>query len=114
LEARALIKQIATIRNHKHIILNINTRGKRIRVILDSNIQRNFILLEIIKQLNIFIREKKKPYLFSIIDRTAIKQDKGIVRHKTIPIQIIIGKYIEEINLDIIKINSYQVIFSIP
>jgi hypothetical protein len=31
-----------------------------------------------------FIREKKKPYLFSIIDRTVIKQDKGIVRYKTI------------------------------
>jgi hypothetical protein len=64
-------------------------------------------LLETIKQLNIFIREKKKPYLFSIIDRIIIKQDKGIVQHKTIPIQIKIRKHIEEINLDIIKINNY-------
>jgi hypothetical protein len=53
------------------------------------------------------IREKKEPYLFTIIDRTAIKQNKGIVRHKTILIQIIIGKHIKEINLDIIKINNY-------
>jgi hypothetical protein len=30
------------------------------------------------------IREKKKLYLFSIINRTAIKQDKGIIRYKTI------------------------------
>jgi hypothetical protein len=55
----------------------------------------------------VLIREKKKPYLFSIINRTAIKQDKGIVRHETIPIRVIIGRHIEEINLDIIKINSY-------
>jgi hypothetical protein len=53
------------------------------------------------------IREKKKPYLLSIINRTAIKQDKGIVRHETILIQVTIRRYIEEISLDIIKINSY-------
>jgi hypothetical protein len=53
------------------------------------------------------IREKKKPYLFSIIDRTVIKQNKGIVRYKTIPIWVIIGKYVEEISLDIVKISNY-------
>jgi hypothetical protein len=61
-----------------------------------------------------FIREKKEPYLLNIIDRIAIKQDKGIVRYETILIQVIIRRYIEEISLDIIKISSYQVIFSIP
>jgi hypothetical protein len=81
---------------------------------LDSSIQRNFISLKTIKQLNILIREKKELYLFSIINRTAIKQDKGIIRYKTIPIRVIIGKHIEEINLDIIKINNHQVIFGIP
>jgi hypothetical protein len=64
-------------------------------------------LPEIIKQLNILIQEKEKPYLFSIIDRIIIKQDKGIVRYKTILIQVIIRKYIKEISLNIIKINSY-------
>jgi hypothetical protein len=54
-----------------------------------------------------FIREKKEPYLFSIIDRTVIKQDKGIVRYKTILIRVIIRRYIKEISLDIIKISSY-------
>jgi hypothetical protein len=53
------------------------------------------------------IREKKKPYLFSIIDRIIIKQDKRIIRYKTIFIRVIIRKHIKEINLDIIKINSY-------
>jgi hypothetical protein len=61
------------------MILNTSTRGKGIWVILDSNIQRNFILLEIIKQLNVLIREKKEPYPFSIINRIVIKQDKGII-----------------------------------
>jgi hypothetical protein len=46
---------------------------------LDSSAQKNFISLEIIKQLNILIREKKKPYLLSIINRIIIKQDKGII-----------------------------------
>jgi hypothetical protein len=55
----------------------------------------------------VLIREKEKPYLFSIINKTAIKQDKGIIQHKTIPMRVTIRKYIEEINLDIIKINSY-------
>jgi hypothetical protein len=55
----------------------------------------------------VLIREKKKPYLFSVINKTVIKQNKGIIRYKTIPIQVTIRKYIEEINLDIIKINSY-------
>jgi hypothetical protein len=54
-----------------------------------------------------FIQEKKKPYLFSIINKIAIKQNKGIVRHKTIPIRVTIGKHIEEISLDIIKINNH-------
>jgi hypothetical protein len=53
------------------------------------------------------IREKKEPYLLSVIDRTVIKQDKGIVQYETIPIRVIIRRYIEEISLDIIKINSY-------
>jgi hypothetical protein len=71
-------------------------------------------LPEIIGQLNILIQEKEEPYLFSIINRTVIKQDKGIVRHETILMQVIIGKYIEEISLDIIKIRNHQVIFGIP
>jgi hypothetical protein len=53
------------------------------------------------------IREKKKPYLLSIIDRITIKQNKGIIRYKIIPIQVKIRKHIKEINLDIIKINNY-------
>jgi hypothetical protein len=60
------------------------------------------------------IREKEEPYLLSIIDRTTIKQNKGIIRHKTIPIRVIIGKHIKEISLDIIGISNYQIIFSIP
>jgi hypothetical protein len=55
----------------------------------------------------VLIREKEKLYLFSVINRTVIKQDKGIIRHKIILMRVIIKKYIEEINLDIIKINSY-------
>jgi hypothetical protein len=74
---------------------------------LDSSAQRNFISLETIKQLNVFIQEKKESYLFNIINRTIIKQDKGIIRYKIIFIQVIIRKHIEEISLDIIKINSY-------
>jgi hypothetical protein len=61
------------------VILNTSTRGKGIRVILDSSIQKNFISLEIIKQLNILIQEKEKSYLFNIIDRIIIKQNKGII-----------------------------------
>jgi hypothetical protein len=107
LEAQAPTRQIAATRNHRYIILNASTRGKGIRVILDSSTQGNFISLEIIKQLNIFIREKKELYLLNIINKIIIKQDKGIIQYKTIPIQVIIRRYIEEINLDIIKINSY-------
>jgi hypothetical protein len=53
------------------------------------------------------IREKKKPYLFSIINRIIIKQNKGIIRYETILIRVIIRKHIKEISLDIIKINNY-------
>jgi hypothetical protein len=53
------------------------------------------------------IREKKELYLFSIINRIVIKQNKGIVQHETIPIQVTIRRHIEKISLDIIKINSY-------
>jgi hypothetical protein len=53
------------------------------------------------------IQEKKEPYLFSIVDRTVIKQDKGIIQYETILIRVTIRKHIEEINLDIVKINNY-------
>jgi hypothetical protein len=96
------------------MILNASTRGKGIRVILDSSTQENFISPETIKQLNIFIREKEESYLLNIIDRIIIKQDKGIIRHETISIRVIIRKYIKEINLDIVKISNYQVIFGVP
>jgi hypothetical protein len=42
-------KQVIAIGDHRHMILNTSTRGKGIRVMLDSSIQRNFISLEIIK-----------------------------------------------------------------
>jgi hypothetical protein len=61
------------------MILITSARGKRIRVILDSSAQGNFILLETIRQLNIFIQEKKKSYLLNIINKIIIKQDKRIV-----------------------------------
>jgi hypothetical protein len=89
------------------MILNASTRGKGVRVILDSSTQENFISPETIKQLNMLIQEKEKPYLFSIINRIAIKQDKGVIRHETILIQVIIRRHIEEISLDIIKISNY-------
>jgi hypothetical protein len=54
-----------------------------------------------------FIQEKEEPYPLSIINKTAIKQNKRIVQHETIPMQIIIRKHIKEINLDIIKIGNY-------
>jgi hypothetical protein len=53
------------------------------------------------------IREKEELYLLSVIDRTAIKKDKRIVQHETIFMQVIIGKHIKEISLDIIKIGNY-------
>jgi hypothetical protein len=71
-------------------------------------------LLEIIKQLNILIQGKKESYLFNIVNKTVIKQDKGIIQHETILIQVTIRKHIEEISLDIVKINNYQVIFNVP
>jgi hypothetical protein len=70
LEARAPTRQIVTIGDYGHMILNTSTRRKGIQVILDSSIQKNFILLETIRQLNILIQEKEKPYLFNIIDKT--------------------------------------------
>jgi hypothetical protein len=114
IEFRSLPKQVVAIGNHGYIILNTSARRKEIQVILDSGAQGNFISLEIIKQLNILIREKKKPYLFSIIDRTAIKQDKGIIKHKTILIRVKIRGHVEEISLDIVRISNHQVIFSVP
>jgi hypothetical protein len=38
LEARALTRQVVAIGGHGYIILNTSTRGKGIRVILDSSI----------------------------------------------------------------------------
>jgi hypothetical protein len=55
------------------MILNTSTRGKGIQVILDSSAQGNFISLETIRQLNIFIQEKEELYLLSVIDRIIIK-----------------------------------------
>jgi hypothetical protein len=81
---------------------------------LDSSAQKNFISPETIRQLNVFIREKEELYLFSVIDRTAIKQNKGIVRHETIQIRVTIRKHIEEISLDVVKISNYQIIFGVP
>jgi hypothetical protein len=55
----------------------------------------------------VFIREKKKPYLLTIINRTIIKQDKGIVQYEIILIRVIIRKHIKEINLDMVRISNY-------
>jgi hypothetical protein len=49
LEARAPIRQVLAIGSYRYMILNTSTKGKGIRVILDSSVQGNFILLEIIK-----------------------------------------------------------------
>jgi hypothetical protein len=114
LETQVPTRQVVVIGKHRYMILNTNVRRKRIRVILDSSTQGNFILLETVGQLNMLIREKEKPYLFNIIDRIVIKQDKGIVRHEIIPMQVKIRRYIEEIGLDIIKINNHQIIFGVP
>jgi hypothetical protein len=73
LETRAPTRQVATIRNHRYMILNTSARRKGIQVILDSSTQGNFILLEIIRSLNILIQEKEEFYLFIVINRIAIK-----------------------------------------
>jgi hypothetical protein len=55
----------------------------------------------------VLIREKEESHLLIIINKTAIKQDKGIIRYEIIPMQVTIRKHIEEISLDIIKISNY-------
>jgi hypothetical protein len=62
----------------------------------------------------VLIREKKEPYLLTVINRTAIKQYKGVVRHEIILMRVTIERHIKEISLDIIKISNHQVIFGIP
>jgi hypothetical protein len=79
MEFRSPLKQVAAAGGHGYMILNTSAKRKGIRVILDSSIQGNFISLETIRQLNMPIQEKKEPYLLSVIDRTVIKQNKGIV-----------------------------------
>jgi hypothetical protein len=49
LETRAPIIQVTATGNYRYMILNTSTRKKRIRVILDSSIQKNFISLETIR-----------------------------------------------------------------
>jgi hypothetical protein len=107
IEFRLLLRQVTVTGGYGYMILNTSTRRKGIKIILDSSAQRNFISPETIKQLNILIREKEKPYLFSVINKIVIKQDKGIVRYKTILMRVTIRRYIEEISLDIIKISNY-------
>jgi hypothetical protein len=79
MEFRSTLRQIAAAGGHGYMILSTSARRKGIRVILDSSTQGNFISLETIKQLNILIREKEKPYQLNIINKTVIKQDKGII-----------------------------------
>jgi hypothetical protein len=55
----------------------------------------------------VLIREKKEPYLLIVVNRTAIKQNKGVVRYKIIFIWVIIKQHTKEINLDIVKISNY-------
>jgi hypothetical protein len=56
--------------------------------------------------INIY-QKNKESYPFIIINKTIIKQNKRVVRYKTILIRVIIKQYTKKINLNIIKINNY-------
>jgi hypothetical protein len=49
LEARAPTRQVAATGGHGHMILNASTRGKGVRVMLDSSAQKNFISPETVR-----------------------------------------------------------------
>jgi hypothetical protein len=59
------------------------------------------------------LQQKKDPYLLRVVNREPMLQELEIT-YKVLSVPIILSKYYKEIDLDIFRIATYNIILGLP
>ena len=95
---------------NEHIMINIILNGKKLQIMLNSNVSKNFVAEKYVHYHDLFIRRKTVVYLLMSMNESTI--DSKRVADEII-IMLKIDEYRKKITLNIVDIISHDVILSI-
>ena len=83
-DIRELINRPQTLKGtiSKYLDLRVKWQAKQFNTIVDSRAIRNYIILKVVKQLEIPYKEKKKPYLLVTISGELVLYRDSIINLK--------------------------------
>ena len=81
---------------------------------IDSGATGNFVLEDLVKRKGFPQTKKKDPYDLFIVDRSTLPDGGGRVEEETTPLQTRIYQHQEELQFEIVRIASHEIILGIP
>ena len=80
------------------------------KVLIDSGVIRNYMLLAAVKRIEIPYKQKEVPYLLVIISGDPITYRDSIIRLKTEPLSIKLKRQIIEVSFNISPLRNNKVV----
>ena len=105
------IKQVAAISDY-YITVEVIIKRVKLKAIIDSRAQGNFISFTIIIQHLLLTEVKKNGYCLILADKRLTAN--GLIDIQIKQVYIRIGEYSEYIQFDVIKIGKHDIILRLP
>ena len=94
--------------------MKIQWYNKKFKVLVDSGVIRNYILLKIVEKLGIPYRQKKYLYLLVIILGNPISYKNGVIYIKIKPVELRIKGQRVIINFNILPLRKNKAVLGMP
>lgn len=96
------------------LLLNATLRGKKLRIMVDSGADGNYISPATIARINIPIT-RISPYELQVVDGSHINHNRGVIDQGTVPSKLVMEDgHTEEVQFDIAPIGNHQAILGMP
>ena len=96
------------------MIIDTNNGPQKVIAMIDSGATGNFVSEDLAKRKEFPRTRKKDPYDLFVVDRSTLLDRGGRVEEETIPLQTRIYQHQEELQFDIVRMASHEIILGIP
>ena len=101
---------IKSAKKSKHLMIDVQIKEKRLRIMINSSVSENFIVTRYTDYHELFIQRKTVVYSLLTVNGSALNGRKVT---KEMQITLKIDRHEERIKLDVINLISYDIILNI-
>ena len=107
------VRSLNTIRTNSLIKLPIKLNSVSITALLDSGSQSNYISSRAVQRAGLQLQQKKDLYLLHVANREPMPQELEIT-YKVSSVPITLSKHYKDIDLDVFRIATHNIILGLP